>query len=163
EELVWTIRQIAPCECGNRINHLTKFGLRLLDFIKRISESLLCEFSILDVESRHIPSIDFSLSIEQRVVADQEPAIFAVLAERALLIFEWHGSKQRVASLLTQPLYILRVEKTSTIVLSLHIFRRDAVVIQHSLIHVQHRSVGAQYMNQCGYQVSNQAQIVLVE
>src|SRR5262247_731494 len=41
EELVRTIRQIAPHECRDGINHLPKFGFRLLDFIKRISEGLL--------------------------------------------------------------------------------------------------------------------------
>ena len=39
-------------------------------------------FSVLDVERGHIPSIDSSLLIEQRIVADQEPAISAVLAQR---------------------------------------------------------------------------------
>jgi hypothetical protein len=43
---------------------------------------------VLDVERGRIPSIDRSLIIEQRVVADQEPAIFAVLTQGALLIFE---------------------------------------------------------------------------
>src|SRR6185295_12928176 len=41
EELVGTIRKIAPRECRDSINHLPKFGFRLLDFIKRISEALL--------------------------------------------------------------------------------------------------------------------------
>src|SRR5215813_7013273 len=41
EELVRTIRQIAPRECRDGINHLPKFGFRLLDFVKRISEGFL--------------------------------------------------------------------------------------------------------------------------
>src|SRR5262245_13319474 len=99
---------------------------------------ILGPFSILDVKSSHIPSIDFSLLIEQRVVPDQEPAICAVLTQHTLLSFERRGSEKRSAAFLTQPLYILRVEKTSTIVLFLHIFKRGPVVIQHSLIYVQH-------------------------
>src|ERR1700747_90841 len=41
EELVRTVRQIAPRECRDGINHLPKFGLRLLDLVKRISEGFL--------------------------------------------------------------------------------------------------------------------------
>src|SRR5258707_4575538 len=41
EELVRTIRQIAPGQCGDRINHLPKSGLRPLDLVKRISERFL--------------------------------------------------------------------------------------------------------------------------
>ena len=49
---------------------------------------LLRPFLVLDVERSRIPSIDRSLIIEQRIVADQEPAILAVLTQSALLIFE---------------------------------------------------------------------------
>src|ERR1700692_3193192 len=41
EEFVRTIRQIAPGQCGNRINHLPKPGLRRLEFAKRLSERFL--------------------------------------------------------------------------------------------------------------------------
>src|SRR5262245_38541693 len=41
EKLVRTVRQIAPRERRDGINHPPKFGFRLLDFIKRISESFL--------------------------------------------------------------------------------------------------------------------------
>src|SRR5690348_18427880 len=41
EELVRTIRQIAPGQCGDRINHLPKSGLRPLDLVKRTSERFL--------------------------------------------------------------------------------------------------------------------------
>src|SRR5712691_249344 len=41
EELVRTIRQIAPSQCGNRIDHLPKPGLRRLEFAKRLSERFL--------------------------------------------------------------------------------------------------------------------------
>src|SRR5215472_16108589 len=41
EKLVRTIRQIAPRECRDGINHVPKFRFRLLDFIKRTSEGFL--------------------------------------------------------------------------------------------------------------------------
>src|ERR1043165_2058014 len=95
KELVRTIRQIAPRECRDGINHLPKFGLRLLDFGKRVSEGFLRllaftlrSFSVLDVERGRIPSFYPSLIIEQWIVANKEPAIFAVLTQRALLILE---------------------------------------------------------------------------
>ena len=39
--LARTIRQIAPSERGNGIYHLPKFGFRLLDLLKGISEGFL--------------------------------------------------------------------------------------------------------------------------
>src|SRR5215813_13228920 len=41
EELARTVRQTAPRECRDGINHLPEFGFRLLDFVKRISEVFL--------------------------------------------------------------------------------------------------------------------------
>src|SRR5271155_1289193 len=41
DEILGTVGKTAPYECGNRINHLPEFGLRLLDLVKRISESCL--------------------------------------------------------------------------------------------------------------------------
>src|SRR5258708_7589393 len=41
EELVRTVRQIAPGQRGDRINHLPKPGLRIFDLIPRCSESVL--------------------------------------------------------------------------------------------------------------------------
>src|SRR5262249_41497531 len=41
KKLVRTIREIAPRERGNGINHLPKFGFRLLDLLKGISEGFL--------------------------------------------------------------------------------------------------------------------------
>jgi hypothetical protein len=80
-------------------------------------------FSVLDVERGHIPSIDFSLLIQQRIVADQETAISAGLTEHTLLIFERYSACERLPALLAQPFHILRVEKASAIVLFPHIFQ----------------------------------------
>src|ERR1700739_634492 len=41
EDLVRTIRQIAPGQCGNRVNHLPKPSLRRLEFPKCLSERFL--------------------------------------------------------------------------------------------------------------------------
>jgi hypothetical protein len=89
---------------------------------------VLRPFSILDVERGHIPSINSSLLIEQRIVADQEPAIFAVLTQDTLLIFERDRAEERLRALLAKPLYILRVGDASAIVLSPHIFQSEAGV-----------------------------------
>src|SRR5262249_59528 len=81
--------------------------------------------AIVDVGRGHIPSIDASLLIEQRIVSDQEPAVFAVLTQHTLLIFERYGACERLPALLAQPFDILRVKKTSAIVLFLGIIQGD--------------------------------------
>src|SRR5580700_6609370 len=78
EELVRTIRQIAPSHCWDRINHLPKFGLGLLDLVKRTSERFLCSLSIFDVGPGCVPTYELFLFVQQWAVADQEPPIFAV-------------------------------------------------------------------------------------
>src|SRR5437660_2914586 len=54
EELVRTVRQIAPRKSGNRIDHLPKFRLRLLQQGQRICEGFLRSLS-LDCDSRDMP------------------------------------------------------------------------------------------------------------
>src|SRR6266446_5200241 len=54
EELVGTVRQIAPRKSGNRIDHLPKFRLRLLQKGHRISEGFVRSLS-LDCDSRDMP------------------------------------------------------------------------------------------------------------
>ncbi len=63
EELVRTIRQIAPSHCRDRINHLPKFGLGLLDLVKRICERFLCPLSIFNVGPRCVPTYDLSVFV----------------------------------------------------------------------------------------------------
>src|SRR5215470_14243202 len=41
EEVAVAVRTSGPSCCWDRINYLSQFGFRLLDFIKRISEGLL--------------------------------------------------------------------------------------------------------------------------
>ena len=118
-------------------------------------------FAILDVERGHIPSIDSSLIIEQRIVADQEPAIFAVLTQRALLIFERSGAFEGLPALLAQPFHIVRVVKPSAKVLFLHILQSDTVVIQHRLIHRQYGPIGSRHLDEGWDGVDGQAQIAL--
>src|SRR5258708_13899888 len=49
QELVWTIRQVAPDQCRDGIDHLPKFGFGLLDLVERISQRFLRLLSILNV------------------------------------------------------------------------------------------------------------------
>src|SRR6202008_5048178 len=100
-------------------------------------QRVLCPFSILDVEPGAIPSIDSSPLIEQRLEAEQEPAISAVLTQHTLLIFERFGAGDRLPALLAQPLHILRGVNTSAIG-SLPLFEQsEAVVILHRLIQIE--------------------------
>jgi hypothetical protein len=64
-------------------------------------QCVLRSFSILDVECGHIPSVDLSSFIEERFVAEQERAIFAILTEDTDLIIEWHGARESEATRFT--------------------------------------------------------------
>src|SRR5580658_6516465 len=78
KELVRTIRQIAPGECGDRVNHLPKLGLGLLDLVKRSFKRFLCPLSIFDVGAGCVPAYELSVFVQQWAVADQEPPVFTV-------------------------------------------------------------------------------------
>src|SRR6185295_15548731 len=64
EELVRAIRQIAPRQRRDGINHLPKFRFRLLDFVERISEGLLRPLTIGYVHYGPYVLNDFARSIE---------------------------------------------------------------------------------------------------
>src|SRR4029077_15345561 len=78
QELVWTIRQVAPDQGRDGIDHLPKFGFGFLDLVKSVSESFLRLPSVLDVSGGERPANHFSVLVQEWVIADQEPAIFAV-------------------------------------------------------------------------------------
>src|SRR5258708_28268581 len=80
QKLVWAIRQVAPDQCGDGIDHLPKFGLGFLDLVERIAQSFLSLLSILNISGGCIPANHFSVLAEEWVIADQEPAIFAVFS-----------------------------------------------------------------------------------
>src|SRR5262249_54557643 len=78
------------------------------------------------------------------------------------LILKRYGACERLSALFAQPFHILRVEKTSAIVLFPHIFQGQAGVTQDRLIGIQHGSIGAQHVDKSGDDIGNQAQIALV-
>src|SRR4030095_5587768 len=114
-------------------------------------ELCLGPLSVVDVERGHIPTIDPSLIIEQWIVTDQEPAIFAVLTQHTLLGLKRHGAFERLSALLAQPIDILRVEEPRAIILSLHLLQSDAaVVLQHRFIGIEYGSISAQHVDISG-------------
>src|SRR6185312_13778973 len=108
-----------------------------------------------------IPSLDPSLIIEQRIVTDREPAILAVLAQRALLIFERSGVFETLFAHLAHPFHIIRVEEPSAMDPSLHILQGDTVVIQRRLIHRQYGPIGSRHRYEGRDGVYGQDQIAL--
>src|SRR5215471_423803 len=122
---------------------------------------VLRPLSAVNVGRSHIPALDFSLRIEQRVVADQEPPIFPIFPEHSLLIFERDGACESLSALFAQSFHILRVEDTSAIVLFPRIFQSKPREIQDRLIRIQHGPIGAQHVNTSGDPVDSQAQIFL--
>src|SRR5215468_2300845 len=111
-----------------QVDRLGKSSAYISSNTRLADQRVLRSFSILDVERGHIPAVDVSLRIEQRVVADQEPTIFAVLPEHTLLIFERHRAQQRLRALFAQPLHIVRVKDAVAIVVLPHIFEGEAGV-----------------------------------
>src|SRR5882672_9635422 len=105
EEVVRTIRQIAPRKCRDGFKHLPYFELAC-------PECFFHLFALSDVKRGHIPPIDSSLLIEQRIVADQEPPISAVLTQRALLVFELKRAFEGLIAHFAQPFRIFRVVKS---------------------------------------------------
>src|SRR6185295_2084541 len=93
EEFVWTIRQTAPRERGNGINHLPKFGFRLLDFVKcilkcflRLFALMLRPLSVLDVEHQAIPIGDPTFGVEERLSDGLNPSILTIRPPELVLI-----------------------------------------------------------------------------
>src|SRR5215469_9798514 len=83
-------------------------------------QSLFRLLAVLDVERGHIPSIDSSLLIKQRLVAEQKPAISAVLAQHTLFVFKRYRTLERLAPCLTQPFHIFVMKNASASFLFSH-------------------------------------------
>src|SRR5262249_42393567 len=67
EELVRTIREIAPRERGNGIDHLPQSGFRLLDFLEGMSKGFLRPLAF-DGDERDISSATRSRLHESKVL-----------------------------------------------------------------------------------------------
>src|SRR5262249_23682425 len=78
EELARTVRQGAPRECRNGINHLPELGFRLLDLLERISEGFLRPLA-LNCDARDVRELLDEALMERRglfglVVVERERA-----------------------------------------------------------------------------------------
>src|SRR4029077_20742304 len=88
------------------LRHIRKYSLQnrrsshdllehgcLVDFFAKgnvfVLESLFSLFAIVDIGSRHIPSHNASLFISERVVAEKEPQILAVLSQQTSFGLVW--------------------------------------------------------------------------
>jgi len=130
EELVRAIRQIAPSHGGDRINHLPKFGLGLLDLLKRVSECLLCPPSLLDVGAGCVPANHLAVFVQQWAVADEEPPVLAVFPKRPLFVFEWNGDGKTVLPPFSKPLHILLMEYAIPKIVGPHFVQRQPCVLK---------------------------------
>src|SRR4026208_2202341 len=71
QELVWTIRQIAPGERRDGINHLAKLALVRL-------QRLFSSFAIIDVSKQQIPGSYPIVCIAHGEAANLEPSVHAI-------------------------------------------------------------------------------------
>src|SRR5262249_1772896 len=69
---------------------------------------------------------------------------------------------ERCLPVLAKSCYIVRMIHARANVLSLHVLRADAVIIQHGLIHRQHASIRSRHLYEGRYGVDHQAQIAFV-
>src|SRR5215813_3530243 len=91
-----TIEEVARAVWANR-RYLRRHGVDNQAQIALVRlQGLFCAFAVVDVERGHIPPIDSSLLIEQRIVSDQEPAVSAVFTQHTLLIFERYATGERL-------------------------------------------------------------------
>src|SRR5215469_2897787 len=97
EELVRAVGPVAPSQRGDRIKDVAK-----PEFLR---------FSVFDVSRCTIPTNSPSVLIEHRVVADQEPAIFAIPAKHSLFILKGNATGECSVSLFSEPLDIFRMER----------------------------------------------------
>src|SRR6185437_14875110 len=76
-----------------------------------VAHPLLGPLAIVDVRSARIPPDDPSLLVAERVVADQEPAVLAIVASYAPFDLKWHPTGQPVGALVPQSGPVLGVEQ----------------------------------------------------
>src|SRR5215468_2099521 len=62
----------APAQNVRQVDWVGKSSADVSSNTRLTYQGVLCPFSVLNVERGHIPAINSSLLIEQRVVADQE-------------------------------------------------------------------------------------------
>src|SRR5215469_10529716 len=72
---------------------------------------ILCSLPVFDVTRRTIPTRCPSALVEQRVVADLEPAIYAIPAKHALFVLKGKATGEGFVSFFSKPLHIFRMER----------------------------------------------------
>src|SRR4029077_7146765 len=100
-------------------------------FLSKFRFSLL---AILYVRPGCIPTNDLAVSIQQGVVANQEPAVATVFSASTLLVFKWNRAGKGAAPLLTKPLNVVRMEYTLTKIIGAHFLDRQSHVFQRHAI-----------------------------
>src|SRR5262245_56262036 len=149
-------------QAGNRVHDQARLALAFLKVVGELLQLIDRAFAVLDIECGHIPPHDTSLLVEQGLVPHQEPPIFPIVAQNALLSAEWRATPQTCCARFADSPEILRVDDTIPVILLLHILDAEAGVIHHSLIHILDGSFGVQHVNVCRNGVDDQAQIAFV-
>src|ERR1043166_7029764 len=148
------LSRTTPYECRDGLDQETKLTLAL-------PKCFFGLLAVLNVGPGNVPSLDSSLRIEQRIVANQEPAIIAVFPQRTVLTFELPRVSEGLSQHFAQSSHIVRVEPPGGKVVLLHILQCDTVVIQRGLIRRQYEPIGSRDRDERGGGVKGQAQIAL--
>src|SRR5215469_17143493 len=123
-------------------------------------ELILCLLAVFDVSRRTIPTRWPSALIEQRVVADLEPAVFAIPPKHALFVLKGNAIDEGFVSLFSEPLHIFRMERACPKIAGPHFVERQPSILEHLLIHEDCRSASVQYDDVVRYQINDPLQLV---
>src|SRR5215469_17540955 len=125
-------------------------------------ELILCLLAVFDVSRRTIPTRWPSALIEQRVVADLEPAVFAIPPKHALFVLKGNALGEGFVALFSEPLHIFRMERACPKIAGPHFVERHPSILEHLLIHEDCRSTSVQYDDVVRYQINDPLQLVFI-
>ena len=108
------------------------------------SDAVFSSLAVVDVSSGGIPADDMAVVVAERVVADQEPTILSVFAERAVLGFERFTAYEPIAAFLLEPRHIVRMEAPDASAIVGHLFQGEPCVVEDEGIRAKNSSLRVQ-------------------
>src|SRR6266513_1295365 len=113
-------------------------------FTKRdrfVPHTVLGTLAIIDVRTGRVPADDFALRVEERVVANEEPAVLSILSERALLVLERDIARQPFAAFIAKPSHIFRMEDTLPESLGLDVIQSESEIVEDETVGIKRAAV----------------------
>ena len=102
------------------------------------------------------------MRVEERVVANEEPAVLSILSERALLVLERDIARQPFAAFIAKPSHIFRMEDTLPESLGLVVVQSESEIVEDETVGIKRPAVRIQDDDRLRNQVGNSPQLLLV-